>query len=63
MEYTDTDLLNWWVKLSKLDQLDILEIMIKETDDLEKAKSALQQWRGGLAFSPKQLEYIREFDK
>lgn len=62
MEYTDTELLQWWGKLSKQDQRDIMDGMLIRMDNLVLAQSLYKQWESDLTFSPKQLAVIRKWD-
>lgn len=63
MEYTDTELLNWWVGLTKSDQRYLIETMIEKMERKQFPESLLHQYDAGLVFSPRQLEHIRKWDR
>jgi hypothetical protein len=63
MEYTDQELLNWWVGLTKSDQRFLIETMVEKMENKEFPENLLKMYDSGLTFSPKQIGAIRKWDR
>jgi len=65
MEYSDQENLNWWVSLTKDDQLYLLEKMCeKMTSGFAHgfAQSLMKMYKFGHTFTAKQIASIRKWD-
>jgi hypothetical protein len=63
MEYTDQQLLNWWVGLTKSDQRYLIELMCEKMENKAFPENLLKMYDNGLTFSPKQIADIRKWDR
>jgi hypothetical protein len=62
MEYTDQELINWWIGLSRGDQLFLLELMCEKMTEGTFAQTLMNMYKMKIAFSPKQIAAIRKWD-
>lgn len=63
MEYTDQQLIDWWVGLTRGDQLFLLELMVEKMTEGTFAQTLLNMYNMKIAFSPRQLGAIRKWDR
>jgi hypothetical protein len=66
MNYSDTELRDWWKSLSKMRQREILQTMIDKawSPQTEKfAQDLMIQWDKGFGLTPRQIAAVKKWDR